>query len=150
MGVWGLCRKSKCPRPPVTHLPLSCSFGRGRGRGGRATAKPTVSRRTSADGFAIKMKRTKAGGRIVKSCSPFSAAKWQRQKSRQSRGQSGDFLRSKKYYSALTVWIGGTDMIADCLRRKNLLYLGKQIKRKFLRKHNSVKKFLKWKERSIK
>ena len=135
------------PRPPVTHLPLSCSLGEA---GGRATAKPTGSRRTSADGFAVKMKRTKAGGRIVKSCSPFSAAKWQRQKSRQSRGQSGDFLRSKKYYSALTVWIGGTDMIADCLRRKNLLYLGKQIKRKFLRKHNSVKKFLKWKERSIK
>ena len=47
------------------------------------------------------MKRTKAGGRVVKSCSPFSAAKWQRQKSRRSRGQSGDFLRSKKYYSAL-------------------------------------------------
>ena len=76
-------------------------FGRGRGRGGRATAKPTVSRRTSADGFAVKMKRTKAGGRIVKSCSPFSAAKWQRQKSRRSRGKVGDFLRSKKYYSAL-------------------------------------------------
>ena len=72
-------------------------FGRGRGRGGRATAKPTVSRRTSADGFAVKMKRTKAGGRIVKSCSPFSAAKWQRQKSRRSRGKGGDFLRSKKY-----------------------------------------------------
>jgi hypothetical protein len=36
-------------------------FGRGRGRGGRATAKPTVSRRTSADGFAVIMKRTKAG-----------------------------------------------------------------------------------------
>ncbi len=85
-------------------------FGRGRGRGGRATAKPTVSRRTSADGFAVKMKRTKAGGRVVKSCSPFSAAKWQRQKSRRSRGKSGDFLRSKKYYSALAVWIGGTDI----------------------------------------
>ena len=47
------------------------------------------------------MKQTKAGGRIVKSCSPFSAAKWQRQKSRRSRGKGGDFLRRKKYYSAL-------------------------------------------------
>ena len=56
------------------------------------------------------MKWTKAGGRIVKSCSPFSAAKWQRQKSRQSRGKSADFLRSKKYYSALTVWIVGTEI----------------------------------------
>ena len=70
-------------------------FGRGRGRGGRATAKPTVSRRTSADGFAVRMKRTKAGGRIVKSCSPFSAAKWQRQKSRRSRGKSGFFAKQK-------------------------------------------------------
>ena len=78
-------------------------FGRGRGRGGRATAKPTVSRRTSADGFAVKMERTKAGGgRVVKSCSPFSAAKWQRQKSRRSRGKSGDFFApAKKYYSSL-------------------------------------------------
>ena len=76
-------------------------FGRGRGRGGRATAKPTGSRHSSADGFAVKMKRTKAGGRIVKFCSPFSAAKWQRQKSRRSKGKNGDFLRSKKYYSAL-------------------------------------------------
>ncbi|RKI93171.1 hypothetical protein D7V94_04105 [Parablautia intestinalis] len=85
-------------------------FERGRGRGGRATAKPTDSRRSSADGFAVRMKRTKAGDRVVKSCSPFSAAKWQRQKSRQSRGKGGDFLRSKKYYSALTVWIGGTEI----------------------------------------
>jgi len=29
-------------------------FGGGRGRGGRATAKPADSRRTSADGFAVK------------------------------------------------------------------------------------------------
>ena len=89
------------PAPADYAFALILFFGRGRGRGGRATAKPTVSPRSSADGFAVKMKRTKAGGRIVKSCSPFSAAKWQRQKSRQSRGQSGDFLRSKKYYSSL-------------------------------------------------
>ena len=31
---------------------------------------------------------------LVKSCSPFSAAKWQRQKCRQSRGQSGVLDRS--------------------------------------------------------
>ena len=87
-------------------------FGRGRGRGGRATAKPTVSRRTSADGFAVKMKRTKAGGRVVKSCSPFSAAKWQRQKSRQSRGKSGDFFAEQKNTTRpLTVWIVGTGIV---------------------------------------
>ena len=43
--------------------------------------------------------------------SPFSAAKWQRQKSRRSRVQSGFFAPCvKKYYSALTVWIVGTDI----------------------------------------
>ena len=42
-------------------LALILFFGRGRGRGGRATAKPTGSRRSSADGFAVRMKRTKAG-----------------------------------------------------------------------------------------
>jgi len=42
-------------------LALILFFGRGRGRGGRATAKPTVSRRSSADGFAVKMERPKAG-----------------------------------------------------------------------------------------
>ena len=59
--------------------------------------------RSSADGFAVRMERTKAGGRFVKSCSLFSAAKWQRQKSRRSRGKSGDFFApcAKKYYSSL-------------------------------------------------
>ena len=33
MGVWGLCRKPKCPRPPVTHLPLFCSLGEAGGAG---------------------------------------------------------------------------------------------------------------------
>jgi len=55
--------------PPPCLLPLHILrpaalilfFGRGRGRGGRATAKPTSSRRTSADGFAVRMERTKTG-----------------------------------------------------------------------------------------
>ena len=37
-----------------------CSSGEVGARG-RATAKPTGSRRSSADGFAVRMKRTKAG-----------------------------------------------------------------------------------------
>ena len=62
--------------PPAGDAPaLIPFFGRDRGRGDRATAKPTGSRRSSADGQGFK---------------------------------SGDFLQSKKYYSALTVWIGGT------------------------------------------
>jgi hypothetical protein len=37
------------------------------------------SRRTGADGFAVRMRRTKARDRILSSCPPLSAAKWQRQ-----------------------------------------------------------------------
>ncbi len=33
MRIWGLCRKSKCPRPPGTHLPLFCSLGEAGGAG---------------------------------------------------------------------------------------------------------------------
>ena len=50
-----------------SHLPLLCSEGplsQSLGEAwaqGRATAKPTDSRCTSADGFAVRMKRTKVG-----------------------------------------------------------------------------------------
>ena len=82
---------------PAGYAPaLILFFGRGRGRGGRAAAKPTDSRRSSADGFAVKMERTKAGDRVVKSSPPFSAAKWQRQKSRQSRGAERRFFAKQK------------------------------------------------------
>ncbi len=47
---------------------------------GKATAKLTGSHRTSADGFAVRMKRTEAGDTLP----PFPAAKWQPQKSRRS------------------------------------------------------------------
>ena len=60
---------------------------------------------------------------LVKSCSPFSAAKWQRQKSRQSRGQRGDFLRSKKYYSALDGLDSRNGIERDCFQRGDVLYL---------------------------
>ena len=49
------------PAPAGYAFALILFFGRGRGCGGRATAKSTVSRRSSADGFAVKMKQTKAG-----------------------------------------------------------------------------------------
>ncbi len=71
---WGLWHnhsdKSGLSLPPcvcsIVHAPrlrtcLILFFGRDRGCEGRATAKPTGSRRSSADGFAVKMEQTKAG-----------------------------------------------------------------------------------------
>ena len=84
-------------------------FGRGRGRGGRATAKPTVSRRTSADGFAVIMKRTKAG----QGCQilfPVFGGEMATAKIQTVKGGEWRFFAKQKYYSALTVWIGGTEI----------------------------------------
>ena len=97
MRVWGLCRKSKCPRPPVTHLPLSCSLGEAGGAG----AEPPQNLPTAAA--------------PVQTVLPL---KWSGRKRRRngngknpdSQGVRVDFLRSKKYYSALTVWIVGTEI----------------------------------------
>ena len=150
MRVWGLCRKPKCPRPPVTHLPLSCSLGEAGGAGAEPPQNLPTAAAVVQTVLPLKWSGRKRGTGLSNPVPRFRRRNGNGKNPDSQGGQSGDFLRSKKYYSALTVWIGGTDMIADCLRRKNLLYLGKQIKRKFLRKHNSVKKFLKWKERSIK
>ena len=86
-------------------------FGRGRGRGGRATAKPTVSRRTSADGFAVKMERTKAG----QGCQilfPVFGGEMATAKIQTVKGVRVEiFSRTlrKNTTRPLTVWIGGTD-----------------------------------------
>ena len=50
------------PALPGFALALILFFGRGQGRGGRATAKPTGSRRSSADGFAVKYGADESGG----------------------------------------------------------------------------------------
>ena len=113
-SIFHACRGRSCPYPVLWEK---------LGRGGGATAKPTVSRRSSADGFAVKMKRTKAGGRVVKSCSPFSAAKWQRQKSRRSRGRVEIFCEAKNTTRPLTVWIVETEIGRDCFRWGDVLYL---------------------------
>ena len=100
MRVWGLCRKSKCPHPLGMLLPLSCSLGEARGAG-RATAKPTVNRRTSADGFAVKMERTKAGAGLSNPVPRFRRRNGNGKNPDGQGFKGGDFLRSKKYYSPL-------------------------------------------------
>ena len=50
--------------PPVTHQPSFCSLFEVGGGGARSPAKADSERRESADGFAAKMKRTKAGCRV--------------------------------------------------------------------------------------
>ena len=78
-------------------------FGRGRGRGGRATAKPTGSRRTSADGFAVKMKRTKAGAGLSNPVPRFRRRNGNGKNPDSQGFKSGDFFApcAKKYYSSL-------------------------------------------------
>ncbi len=87
-------------------------FGRGRGRGGRVAAKPTGSRRSSADGFAVRMKRTKAGAGLSNPVPRFRRRNGNGKNPDGQGFKSGDFFApcAKKYYSALTVWIVGTDM----------------------------------------
>jgi len=84
-------------------LPSILFFGGGRVRGGRATAKPTGSRRTSADGFAVKMERTKAGGRIFYPVPRFLRRNGNGKNPDGQGFKSGDFFASfaKKYYSSL-------------------------------------------------
>lgn len=52
MRLYRLERKSKCVHLTVTVCPI-LFFGRGRGRGGRATEKPNDSHHASGAGFAV-------------------------------------------------------------------------------------------------
>ncbi len=73
------------------------------GRGGRATAKPNDCRRSSADGFAVRMKQTKAG-RDLKNPVPRFRRRNGNGKNPDGQGfKSGDFfaLFAEKYYSSL-------------------------------------------------
>ena len=87
-------------------------FGRGRGRGGRATAKPTVSRRSSADGFVVRMKRTKSG-QDCKILFPVFGSEMATAKIQTVKGlRVKIFSRPvrKNTTRPLTVWIVGTDV----------------------------------------
>ena len=86
-----------------------CSLGEAGGAGAEPPQNLPPAAEVVQTVLPLEWSRRKRG-RIFLSCSPFSAAKWQRQKSRRSRGKGGDFLLRKKYYSALTVWIVGTDI----------------------------------------
>ena len=91
-------------------------FGRGRGRGGRATAKPTVSRRNSADGFAVRMERTKAGGQGCKILFPVFGGEMVTAKIQTVKGLRVEIFSHpvrKNTTRPLTVWIGGTDLDQD-------------------------------------
>ena len=78
-------------------------IGRGRGRRGRATAKPTDSRRASADSFAVKMARTKAGGRGCQILFPIFGGEMATAKIQTIKDVEMEIFRilCKKYYSAL-------------------------------------------------
>ena len=77
-------------------LALILFFGRGWGRGGRATAKPTVSRRSSADGFAVKMKQTKAGGQDCQILFPVFGGEMATAKIQTVKGEGWRFFAKQK------------------------------------------------------
>ncbi len=100
-----------CVGPPIPFHSI-LFFGRGRGRGGRATAKPTDRRHSSADGFAVRMKRTKAGQDCVILFHVFGG-EMATAKIQTVKGLRAEiFLRflRKNTTRPLTVWIGKTDI----------------------------------------
>ena len=98
------------PAPAGYAFALILFFGRGRGRGGRATAKPTVSRRTSADGFAVKMKQTKAGAGLSNPVPRFRRRNGNGKNPDSQGGRVEIFCEAKNTTRPLTVWIVGTDI----------------------------------------
>jgi len=87
-------------------------FGGSRGCGGRATAKPNDSHRSSADDFAVIMERTKTGAGFFYPVHRF------RRRNGNGKNPDGQGLRveifsrtlRKNTTRPLTVWIVGTDM----------------------------------------
>ena len=86
------------------------------GARGRATAKPTDSHRSSADGFAVRMKRTKAGAGC-KILFPVFGGEMATAKIQTVKGLRVEIFSrplQKNTTRPLTVWIGGTGQSADC------------------------------------
>ena len=109
MRVWGLCRKSKCPRPPVTLLPLSCSLGEAGGAGAEPPQNLPTAAAPVQTVLPLKWSRRKRGAGLSNPVPRFRRRNGNG-KNPDSQGVRVDFLRSKKYYSALTVWIVGTEI----------------------------------------
>ena len=92
-------------------LALILFFGRGRGRGGRATAKPTDSRRSSAEGFAVKNEADESGGQDCQILFPVFGGEMATAKIQTVKGSRvGIFCEAKNTTQPLTVWIVGTDI----------------------------------------
>ena len=77
-----------------------CSLGE---VGGRATAKPNDCRRSSADGFAVRMKRTKTGAGLSNPVPRFRRRNGNGKNPDGQGFKNGDFFApfAKKYYSSL-------------------------------------------------
>ena len=81
------------------------------GVGARSPAKADSERRASADGFAAKMKRTKAGCRVEKILFPVFGGEKAAAKIRTVKGLRVEIFsrRARKNTTRpLTVWIAGT------------------------------------------
>ena len=71
-------------------------FGRGRGRGGRATAKPTDSRRSSAEGFAVKNEADESGGQDCQILFPVFGGEMATAKIQTVKGAEWRFFAKQK------------------------------------------------------
>ena len=71
-------------------------FGRGRGRGGRATAKPTDSRRSSAEGFAVKNEADESGGQDCQILFPVFGGEMATAKIQTVKGAEWRFFAEQK------------------------------------------------------
>ena len=71
-------------------------FGRGRGRGGRATAKPTDSRRSSAERFAVKNEADESGGQDCQILFPVFGGEMATAKIQTVKGAEWRFFAKQK------------------------------------------------------
>ena len=110
MGGWGLRRKPKCPRPPVTHLPLSCSLGEAGGAGAEPPQNLPAAAAVVQTVLPLEWSGRKRGAGLSNPVPRFRRRNGNGKNPDGQGFKSGDFLRSKKYYSALTVWIVGTEI----------------------------------------
>ena len=92
---------SKCPRPPVTHLPLSCSLGEAGGAGAEPPQNLPSAAAPVQTVLPLKWSGRKRGAGLSNPVPRFRRRNGNGKNPDGQGFKGGDFLRSKKYYSPL-------------------------------------------------